>query len=297
MESCRNLLLDLVVREIDTQSKQLGGRLQQQSSINEIAIYALNQLQPVYVATEKDWQIQLSLAEKNLRVPLEDAVCYAIENLWINPLRNYLIHPAEQDLPARALLSIQKKLEVENLTWKQIPSVLEAVLKQKRRKQGNNLTHSSKLVHLSPEYESYILPGKLYCFHALRLPVTRLALQKMNRFPPDILCQTRLEDIVAMALNQLPPMYGSNEEEIIAFRKRAKHELGSKFERVVDLAVQSAKKDFFNQHLPLLFHQIKTERRETMNWLKQFFQNPQVNWRSCPDYVENALAEAEEGRM
>jgi Late competence development protein ComFB len=294
MESCRNLLLDLVVREIETQSKELGGRLQQQSSINEIAIYALNQLQPVYVATEKDWHIQLTLAEKSLRVPIEDAVCYAIENLWINPSRNYVIQPAEQDLPARALLSIEKKLEVENLTWKQLPALLEDVLKRKKRKQGNNLPHLKSLPKLTPEYVSYLLPGKLYCFHALRLPVTRLALQKMNRFPPEILAQTRLEDIVAMALNQLPPMYGSNEAEIVAFRQRAKHELGTKFERVVDLAVQSAKMEFLNHQLPLIYNQIKTERREAMDTLKQFFRNSQVNWRSCPDYVENALAEAEE---
>jgi Late competence development protein ComFB len=287
MESCRNLLLDLVVGEIETQLKELGGRLQQQSNINQITIDVLNQMQPIYVATEKDWQIQYDLTKKNLNLAIEDAVCYAIENLWINPFRTYAIHPAEQDLPARALLLLQKKLAVENLTWKQVPIALESALKP-------NIKKTPKPVQLSAEYQSYILPGKLYCFHALRLPVTRLALQKMRRFPPEILSKTRLEEVVAMALSQLPPMYGSNEAEIAAFRQRAKQELGSKFERVVDLAVQSARKDFFNQSLPLLFHQIKTERREAMDWMKQFFKDPQVNWRSCGDYVENALAEAKE---
>jgi Late competence development protein ComFB len=292
MESCRNLLLDLIVREIHSQGN--GGRLQQQTGINEIAIYTLNQLPPVYVATEKDWQIQIDLAQANSRLAIEDAVHYAIENLWINPQRNYAINPAEQELPARALLLLQKQLGMQNLTWKQLPTLLRLVLEQKL---ANRTAPTLEQSELSEEYQSYILPAKFYCFNALRLPVTRLIIQKLRRFPSEIASKTRLEEIVAMALNQLPPMYGSNEGEITALRQRAKVELGSKFERVVDLVVQSAKKDFFDQRSPLLFEQIKTERREAMDTLKLFFQDPQVNWRSCPDYVENALVEAAQGKV
>jgi len=294
MESCRNLLLDLIVSEIDRQANESGGRLQQQSSINEIVIYALNQLPPVYVATEKDWRIQLDLAQANSRIAIEDHVHYAIENLWVNPQRNYVINPAEQELPARALLLLQKQLAVQNLTWKQLPNLLKLILEQKLTKKSAQIP---KQAQLSVEYQSYILPAKFYCFNALRLPVTRLILQKLRRFPPEIVNKTRLEEIVAMALNQLPPMYGGNEEEMTALRQRAKQELGSKFERVIDLAVQSAKKDFFDQRSPLLFEQIKSNRREAMDTLKLFFRDTQVNWRSCPDYVENALEEAAQGNI
>ncbi|MDX1977946.1 MAG: late competence development ComFB family protein [Pseudanabaenaceae cyanobacterium bins.68] len=288
MESCRNFLLDLVVQQVEAQAAEQGGRLQQPTSKNEIIVYALNQLPPIYVATEKDWQIQVNQPLASLRTSIEDAVCYAIENLWINPFRTFQVHPAEQELPALTLLRLQKLLGQETLTWRQLPETVQNALEYR--------TPTTQTISppFSAEYLSYMLPARLNCYHALRLPVTRLAIEKLNRFPPEVIKQVRIEEIVAMALSQLPPMYASNTEDLLSHRQRAKQELGTKFERIVDLAVQSARKEFFNQGLPLLFHQIKAERRQAMSLLKRYFQSDQVNWRTCGDFVENALGEVKE---
>lgn len=288
MESCRNFLLDLVVQQVEIQAAEQGGRLQQTTSKNEIIVYALNQLPPIYVATEKDWQIQLNQPLASLRTAIEDAIYYAIENLWINPFRTFQVHAVERELPAISLQRLQKLLGKDNLTWRQLPEAVQTALEYRSQ------PPSPSPQPLSSEYISYMLPARLHCYHALRLPVTRLAIEKLNRYPPEVIKQVRIEEIVAMALSQLPPMYASNTEDLLSHRQRAKQELGSKFERIVDLAVQSARKEFFNQSLPLLFHQIKAERRQAMNLLKHYFQDNQVNWRTCADFVENALEEVKQ---
>jgi Late competence development protein ComFB len=296
MESCRNVLFDLVVHEIKLQVIDAGRRMRQQFNFNEITVHVLNQLPCIYVSTEHNWQIQTTNARNQYRSQIEDEVCYALENLWINPFRNDTVHYAEQDLPARSLLRLQASLGNENLTWKLLPKSVEIALEQELTN-GRCLTVSPNSPKLSQEYESYLLPGKINCFNALRLLIVRLALQKLSYLPQEILSRTRLEDVVAEALNQLPPMYANNAESLMLMRQKARQDLGSKFERAVDLAVQNAKKEFFNQPPLLLFHKIKAERRQAMIALKDFFQDPQVNWRSCNDYFDNAQGEARHGKV
>ncbi|MGQ9865182.1 MAG: late competence development ComFB family protein [Pseudanabaenaceae cyanobacterium] len=298
MESCRNVFWDVVVAEVERRSGLSVRVPSEQPKLSYLTAFALNQLPALYVTTDVEWAAQRQHVELMFGKEITDAVRFALRSVAIDGSRPAVVPAVELDIPARALLRLQLRLQHSGLTWRDVPVAVATLLEvELSRFQGQDKPLVLEVGGDTPELHTYMLPARLNCFHALRLLVTRLALQKIQALPCEIGRYIRLEDVVARSLNRLPSLYATDETSLEELRRRAKFEIGSQLALAVDVALKETRKAFFQQQPPLLFHRLKEERKEAMQYLRQLLQNPQINWRNFNDAVEAAVFHAKQGRI
>jgi hypothetical protein len=298
MESCRNVFWDAVVAEVERRSGLSVRVPSEQPKLSYLTAFALNQLPALYVTTDVEWEAQRQRVELMFGKEITDAVRFALRSVAVDENRPAVVPAVELDIPARALLRLQLRLQHGGLTWRDVPVAVSTLLEvELSRFQGRDRPLVLEVTAETPELHTYMLPARLNCFHALRLLVTRLALHKIQALPSEIGRYIRLEDVVARALNQLPALYATDETSLEQLRRQAKLEIGSHLGFAVDTALKDVRKAFFQQQPPLLFHRLKEERKEAMQHLRYLLQNPQINWRNFNDAIESAVFHAKQGRI
>ncbi len=298
MESCRNVFWDAVVAEVERRSGLSVRVPSEQAKLSYLTAFALNQLPPLYVTTDVEWQAQRQRVDLMFGKEVTDAVRSALRSVALHTTQPAVVPAVELDIPARALLRLQLRLQHSGLSWRDVPVAVSTLLEvELSRFQGQDRPLVLEVTAETPELHAYMLPARLNCFHALRLLVTRLALHKIQSLPSEIGRYIRLEDVVARALNQLPALYATDEASLEQLRRQAKFEIGSHLGFAVDIALKETRKAFFQQQPPLLFHRLKEERKGAMQQLKHLLQNPQINWRNFNDAVESAVFHAKQGRI
>ncbi|MBD2175747.1 late competence development ComFB family protein [Pseudanabaena sp. FACHB-1998] len=324
MESCRNVIMEFVYREADTQINSLGMGIRDKYNIHEVVAYALNRLPPMFVSTDVDLQIkrrECFLMQENITKITRQALL-AVRR---DPLRRpQPLEDIELANAPYALLKTQEILGWKNLMWCDLPAAIEdcletaigkfnsgnihnlnkyASLGQRRINPNVYLSKSSKALQrksVAPEnkqkeYDTYMLESH-YLVHSLERLVMKMAQNRAQNFPPAELRFIRLEDVLARTLNRLPTLYATAEKGINHLRYYAQMNIGSEVAIIVHESMLEVRKINFHRIEPLIYYRIRHEREQALLKVSSLL-NRDVKWQNLREVVTESLDLATNGKV
>ncbi|MBD2189357.1 late competence development ComFB family protein [Pseudanabaena mucicola] len=326
MESCRNVLVEFVYREVSAQIQKLGSGIRNQYIIEEVVAYALNRLPPMFVSTTTDWHQKrrecLTMGDE-----INKVVRQALLGVRRDPLRE--VSPLDDIELANApyaLLRSQKLLGWSKLKWSDLPKALENALEnalakgqaqqnfsqaspqfQKYKSWVNKKSSTTqefnepayKYSIFSPaqqhEYATYLLEAN-YLVHALERLVIRMAQNRAKSFNETELKFIRLEDVLAQTLNRLPSMYATSTKGLGHLRYYAQLNIGSEVAIIVHDVMIATRNRSYQRIDPLLFMDIRRERESAIEDVSHLL-GQEVNWQNLAEAIANALESAQAGKV
>jgi hypothetical protein len=326
MENCRNALEELVIEEINTQLNRLGPEARRNINMGEVIAYALNRLPPMYATTQKGWIQQRKLARDRLHHQITSAVRQALVGVRRDPLRvSDPLPNSELQSQARSLLKLQHILDRDDLKWKDVPQAVEAAIstpearliprqpasvarrsvqdiksylkRSKSHKPWKKPNPSSISVSEqdfrssseSREFESYMAGATYNYSNILEKLVTSVALRQMAKLNPEVIDRLNLDDVVAYALNRLPPMYATSDRGLKKLRQRIKDEMTHEISTAVRQAVGRVAQEPIRLLPPLPFERFNEEQDEALTKLQQILNRKDITWQNVADVVETVL--------
>ncbi|NJK34182.1 MAG: late competence development ComFB family protein [Oscillatoriales cyanobacterium SM2_2_1] len=303
MESCRNILLGFTYVEAKSQLAELAKSQPQELPIQEVIAYVLNRLPAMYAATELAFtrQQQDCLAmELEIRATVRQGI-RAVSERQDRPTEP--IPEIELESPARALLKLQTLLEWDNLTWADVPIALETALEETFARFASDTTRLQRPRRSNPPpeqrktWELYRLDAQLPLVHALHRLVVRIGQKRAVSIPPDELYALRLEDIVAIALNRLPPLYATTAEGLKFLRHQAKLTIGSEVSAIMGEAIQEARRAIFVHQPPLIFYRLRQEREQALQAVSTLLFDQEIRWQNVTSVAATFLYRAQRGAV
>ncbi len=128
------------------------------------------------------------------------------------------------------------------------------------------------------------------CRNALEELVIEEAKGQINRLPIATQQQVNLSEVVAFALNRLPPMYATTQRGWIQQRKRAHDEYGTQIVTAVRQAMIGIRRDPLRQSLPLPPVEIETPARALAK-LQRILNKDDLKWKDLSSAVAEALTD------
>lgn len=127
--SC-NVMEMLVVEEVEKQIQDLPIKTAHYIKAPEVVAYALNRLPGLYATSKRGWQRQWHYGKTELSEKIAIAVRQGIVAVQRDPLRvNDPLHLQQEDLSAMyALEKLKVLLQCEDLSWEQLPDIVEQKL-------------------------------------------------------------------------------------------------------------------------------------------------------------------------
>ncbi|MEL6383463.1 MAG: late competence development ComFB family protein [Cyanobacteria bacterium J06626_18] len=131
-----NVMESLVAQEIEQQLQHLPARVRRYIEVEEVVTYALNRLPALYASSEKGWEYQRQLAQREMKGNISDAVRQAIAAVQVDPLRlaKPILRPQNQAADA-VLTALRSLFNVPDLDWSTALEKL-SVLKQEAQAPG-----------------------------------------------------------------------------------------------------------------------------------------------------------------
>lgn len=126
------------------------------------------------------------------------------------------------------------------------------------------------------------------CRNVLESIVLQEVQAQLKKLSPDLQKRYNVEDLVAYALNRLPPMYVTTQKGWVQSRSRVIKELHPQVVEVVKKALHSCRVDPLKQREPLPESELASEPRALV-LLQEFLGNPNLRWDQVPQAVERAL--------
>ncbi|MFN3361074.1 MAG: late competence development ComFB family protein [Pseudanabaenaceae cyanobacterium] len=301
MECCRNVLLPLVYAEANRQL--LKADTKSNISIADVVAYSLNRLSPLFVARQEEWQKQIPLLQQTLSSAIAKTVHKAI--LQVHKPRRETVTPlpaTELSTPMYSLLRLRELLKKPHMTWLELPQCLEERLLQINPNSGSKpaTKYISKrkdegaLIASKSDYENYLLPATMPVVNSIEHLIYRLAVHRLETLPPKLSPYARLisvDEVMAVALNCVPPMYATTTEGLKRFRYYSKIYIGSQLAEIVTKAVitvgQEASKRF---QIPMLtFQAIRQERQEGIAKLNWMLKRKDITWENSHGVIAEAI--------
>jgi hypothetical protein len=303
MESCRNILLGFTYVEAQNQLAELAKSQPQELPIQEVIAYVLNRLPAMFAATELEHtrQQQDCLAmELEIRATVRQAIRAVSEHQGrpAEPLPE-----VELESPARTLVKLQNLLEWENLVWADVPIALETALEETFARHVADVTRLQRPRRSNPPPEQrkmwdlYRLDAQLPLVHALHRLVVRMGQKRATTIPPDELYALRLEDIVAIALNRLPPLYATTADGLSFLRHQAKLTIGSEVSTIMGEAIQESRRAIFVHQPPLMFHRLRQEREQALQAVSSLLFDQDIRWQNVTTVAATFLYRAQRGAV
>ncbi|MCS6959272.1 MAG: late competence development ComFB family protein [Pseudanabaenaceae cyanobacterium SKYGB_i_bin29] len=301
MESCRNVMLPLVYAEARQQLQRAGTK--SNIAIADVVAYSLNRLSPLFIARQDEWQKQIPLLQNTLRGRISEVVHQAI--LQVRKPRLQSVTPltaTELATPMYTLLRLRELLKKPQMTWLELPQCLEEYLLQINPQSGSipinkyvsKRKEDTSLIPSKADYDDYTLPATIGVVNSIEQLIYRLAVHRLDTLPPKLSAYARLipvDEVMAVALNCLPPMYATTQEGLKRLRYYSKIHIGSQLAEIVTKAVitlgQEASKSF---SIPILiFQNIRQERQEAMARLNWMLKRKDINWENSYAVILEAI--------
>lgn len=316
MATCKNAIEELVIAETEAQIKRLSPEIAQKIDPSDVIAYALNRLPPMYATSQRGWTELRERASKVLLGQIQSAVRHALVSTQKDPLRQADPIPEEElATQARSLLRLQKILCRDSLSWKEVPDLVKEALRDKQmyrslRQLGSSYLsldrrsaytvknylkrrqekHNPSLVEKeTKEFKSYMSGANYTYTNVLENLVTTFAEHNLQRLPPEVRQNIRLEDVIAYTLNRLPPMYATSGRGVQQLRQRVKSEMLNEVLGVLKQGFARVIQSPARMRLPLPMERFNAEQEEALEKLKEILGQPDLNWRNLPDIVEEAL--------
>lgn len=128
-----NVMESFVTQEVERQLKGLPERVCNYVKQTEVVTYALNRLPALYASSQKGWQYQCQVAERELQPQIQAAVRQAIAAVQVDPIR--LSHPLQMPAneEAEAVLNALRSLfKTPDLDWATALKKLQTLQKNRQ---------------------------------------------------------------------------------------------------------------------------------------------------------------------
>jgi len=326
MASLKNVIEDIVLAEAIAQLKNVDS---DSTNFSEVVAYALNRLPPLYASTDRGWLQQRKRAHSELSTKIQASVRQAILGVKFDPTRQVEPLPEEEiESPAHSLAKLQKLLGKIDLTWQDVPCLVQQTLENVRKKVNTSYTYEPKSrrevveiqsylkrskigssvkgstkfskasINISAnnndagaksEFQSYML-GTAYAFtNALEKLVIANVKKQMIQLATVLARPVKVEDAAAYALNRLPTMYATSAEGLLYQQQKATTELADDISSTVIQALLTLGKAPTRMVGPLPINKFDLEEEQALSELKPILQRDEITWRNVTTLVEEAL--------
>ena len=113
-----NVMEDFVAQEVKQQLLNLPMKVRRYIKVEEVVTYALNRLPALYASSEKGWQYQHQLAQRDLQQRIQSAVRQALIAVQVDPIRlSQPIRPAQSAESEAVLQALRAFFKVPDLDW------------------------------------------------------------------------------------------------------------------------------------------------------------------------------------
>lgn len=126
------------------------------------------------------------------------------------------------------------------------------------------------------------------CRNALEELVIEEAEAQYKRLGADIKKRVDLSEVIAYALNRLPPMYATTQRGWTQQRKKAEQELGQAITKTVRKGFLNTQSDNLRQNDPIPAHELISQARSLAK-LRKIFNKEYLKWKDVPEVVRTAL--------
>jgi hypothetical protein len=139
------------------------------------------------------------------------------------------------------------------------------------------------------ELGSYVLKAQLGYSNVLEKLVVLVAEHLMRDVPPSVSSQIDMPEIIAFALNRLPPMYVTSDRGYKLSRQRAQSELTKEITAQVRQAILKVGRSPKRLMPPLPLKKFEQEHEEALAELRQILHRPDITSQNVVEIVEAAL--------
>jgi hypothetical protein len=319
MGNCRNAIEELVIAEAENQIQRLGPQARERVDLSEVIAYGLNRLPPMYATTQRGWAQQRQRASSELGNQITAVVRNGLLGVQrdtlrqLDPLPNHEL--ASQN---RTLVKLQELLKRKDLKWKDLPGVVNEALMNVRYQgslesgylspdRRNAVTAKSYLKRKTTkevtfvrtptannddqDFESY-MSGTAYRYsNILENLVTAIAERRMERLSPELKAQINLDEVLAYALNRLPPMYATSNRGLKQLRQQVKNEMTNEVMAIVKQAFVKVAQTPERVLSPLPFERFNSEQDASLEKLKLILKRDDVTWRNVVELIEAAMVQ------
>jgi len=126
------------------------------------------------------------------------------------------------------------------------------------------------------------------CRNALEELIIGEAEVQYQRLSVDVKKRVDLSEVIAYALNRLPPMYATTQRGWVQQRKKADQELVSAIAKTVRNGFLSTQSDVLREHDPIPAHELISQARSLAK-LRKLFNKDYLKWKDVADVVRDAL--------
>ncbi len=126
------------------------------------------------------------------------------------------------------------------------------------------------------------------CRHALEELVIEEAEAQHKRLSADVKKRVDLSEVIAYALNRLPPMYATTQRGWVQQRKKADQELSTAIAKTVRNGFLSTQSDVLRQTDPIPAHELISQARSLAK-LRKLFNKDYLKWKDVPEIVRDAI--------
>ncbi len=125
----QNVMESLVFEEVKQQLQSLHPNVSRHINPSEVAAYALNRLPALYATGKRGWQRQHHRGKTELQQQIVKAVRQGIVAVERDPLRVQIpLAFTEESAASAALQDLKTLLKRDNLSWENLPMVVEKTL-------------------------------------------------------------------------------------------------------------------------------------------------------------------------
>jgi len=325
MASLKNVIEDIVLSEAIAQLKAVNG---DNTNLSEVVAFALNRLPPLYASTDRGWLQQRKRAHGELSSKIQATVRQAILGARFDPLRQVEPLPEQEiESPAHSLAKLQKLLGNLDLTWQNVPTIVQQTLEKVRQEVNMGYTYqpkakrevseirgylkrtrvgvsgaanladskaqklSNNLVDIAAksEFQSYMLSTSYAFTNALEKLVIANVEKQLPQLGSVLARSVKVEDAAAYALNRLPTMYATSAGGLLYQQQKAKTELADDISSAVIQALLALGKAPTRMVGPLPINKFDLEEEQALLELKPILQRDEITWRNVTTLVEEAL--------
>lgn len=334
IQGCQNAIEELVVEEAKAQIMRLASGVKAQTSVDEVAAYALNRLPPMYATTRRGYLQQQKRAFTDLKQEITQTVSRGLIGVKKDALKDVTPLPEiELEREERSLLKLQEILGISDLRWRDVPSAVEKELidiklkiavsygnyQSKAVRSASNISgylkrHGEELGWKSKqskpnlennvtqmmemkEFDSYMAPASWNFVNTLENLVASISQRQISRLDSALKQQVTLEEVCAFALNRLPPMYATTENGLKYWRDRARTELSSDILVTVRQGVMTILKSPSRFLPPLPSDKFTTQQELAIAELKDILQIEDLDWRNVAVVVQDAIEQYQTGNI
>lgn len=128
--------------------------------------------------------------------------------------------------------------------------------------------------------------------NAIELLVEEEVDRQISKLPSRTASYTNRTELIAYALNQLPPLYATSEKGLEYQIQKARTQLSSQINQAVMRAFAAIRRDPIRTCAPLKTNHLAAPLEDVLRQLRSLLKNDKVDWDNLPTAVEKALNRA-----